>query len=151
MLDFIIDTIREKLVEHELGDNKYHDIEVKKENFNFDLLREANHEGRLQVLDLYGEPTTLKAIMVRQTALDKLLQRFTWDTYRGITQEDHANGKYYRTLNYTQHCEEMCKYISKELEASQSDTYPNGFIFLMKVERIRVRIVTGKQIGRAHV
>lgn len=136
MLDFIIDSIKNCLIEMEVGSNEIHDIEVKRDSFDFNLLKEANHEGRLQVADIYGEPTNLKVIMVRQTALDKLLERFTWDTYRGVTQEERDSGKYYRTLNYKQHCDELCKYLQTELENSQKDNIPNGLYFLMKAERI---------------
>jgi hypothetical protein len=46
-LDVVINAIKENLYEMEVGENKYHDIAVKKEGFNAEKLFEADHEGRL--------------------------------------------------------------------------------------------------------
>lgn len=46
-LPLIIESIRENLMEFELGENQYHDVPVKKDEFNVELLFEADHENRL--------------------------------------------------------------------------------------------------------
>lgn len=46
-LELLIEDIRENLLEMELGDNQYHDTEVKKDEFNIEKLFEADHENRL--------------------------------------------------------------------------------------------------------
>lgn len=46
-LNLLIEDIRENLLEIELGENKYHDIEIKKDGFNVEMLFEADHESRL--------------------------------------------------------------------------------------------------------
>jgi UDP-2,3-diacylglucosamine pyrophosphatase LpxH len=51
-LDLILDKLRDQLFEMDVGKNKSHDIEVKKKGFNIDLLFQADHEGRLGIVDL---------------------------------------------------------------------------------------------------
>lgn len=78
-LDDILDLVKEKLIEFDEGDNQYHDIPVKKGNFNIDLLFEADHESRLFV-----EPSPydkqkgidkirLTHIIIRKDVVEKLL------------------------------------------------------------------------------
>lgn len=48
-LDLVLSAIKDDLYEMEVGANEYHDIAVKKDNFNEQLLFEADHEGRLGI------------------------------------------------------------------------------------------------------
>lgn len=72
-LPLLLDTIKSKLFEYDLGENKYHDIEVKAENFNIELLFAADHEGRLAIseYDPYGR-SAYNAGISSQSEQDKL-------------------------------------------------------------------------------
>lgn len=48
-LDIMLSAIREKLFEMNVGANEYHDIPVKKKDFDIEKLFEADHEGRLGI------------------------------------------------------------------------------------------------------
>jgi hypothetical protein len=81
-LEDIIECVRENLVEMELDDNKYHDIPVKKDKFDIDVLFEADHEARLYVTpNEYDrgrgvEKNRLTHITIRKGVLDKLLEEY---------------------------------------------------------------------------
>lgn len=78
-LDDILDLVKEKLIEFDEGKNQYHDIPVKKEIFDIDLLFDADREARLFV-----EPSSydknegiekirLTHIIIRKDVVEKLL------------------------------------------------------------------------------
>jgi hypothetical protein len=48
-LDYVTKIMRKHVIELEAGDNEYHDIAIKKDELDFDLIQEAMHEGRLYV------------------------------------------------------------------------------------------------------
>lgn len=141
MLNFIIDSIQSNLIELELGENRCHDIEVKKEGFNFEKMMEANHEGRLFVGNLFGNESQLKMVMIKESALNSFLERYSWETYWGVTEEDRQKGIYRRVLNYKTHCEEiknkLASLTDKYLADRQDDVKNAGFfMFLYEVEEI---------------
>jgi len=83
-LPFILDALRENLVELEVGDNRYHGIAVKRDDFNIDKFFEACHEDRLFV----GSPRKIpvKFTMMRKDIVDGILQKFTLYDY--VTKRD---------------------------------------------------------------
>jgi hypothetical protein len=48
-LNIVVDALRGQLYEFGQGPNEYHDCEVKRDNFDIDLLFEADHEDRLGI------------------------------------------------------------------------------------------------------
>lgn len=80
-LDIIVDAIRNNLFELELGENKYHDIPAKKENFDVKNMFELDHEDRLNIVNPYrGHPgekekTMIKHLVVRKEVYDKLVEK----------------------------------------------------------------------------
>lgn len=56
-INYITNVIRENLVEIPEGENKYHDIPVLKDTFDFDKVFEYIHEGRLYVTRSYTNNT----------------------------------------------------------------------------------------------
>lgn len=45
--DYVVKVLKTHLVELEQGENKYHDIAIKRDDMTFELAQEAVHEGRL--------------------------------------------------------------------------------------------------------
>ena len=88
-LPLIMDGIRDNLHEIELGDNKYHDIAVKKDKFDEALFFEAVHEGRLYMHDRYAtnnaleEHTKLEYVMFRKDVVDHILENRVIEKYVG--------------------------------------------------------------------
>jgi hypothetical protein len=78
-LPYILDALRENLVELEVRDNRYHDIAVKRDDFNIDKFFEACHEDRLFV----GSPRKIpvKFTMMRKDVVDEILIKFTMYNY----------------------------------------------------------------------
>lgn len=79
----IISAIKEHLHEIELGDNKYHDIAVKKDNFDESLFFEAVHEGRLFREGRYSDPVKLEYVMFRKDVVDHILENRVIEQYVG--------------------------------------------------------------------
>lgn len=79
----IMEAIKENLHEIELGDNKYHDIAVKKDAFNEELFFEAVHEGRLFRKGHYSDPVKLEYVMFRKDIVDHILENRVIEKYVG--------------------------------------------------------------------
>jgi hypothetical protein len=76
--------IREQLVELEVGDNEYHDIAVKKDNFDVDLFFEACHERRLFVTGRHERSRRhVEFVMIHQGIADHILQKRRVESYVG--------------------------------------------------------------------
>lgn len=87
-LDTIVRCIRNDLIEMELGENQYHDIEVKKDGFDVAKMFEADHEGRLCVRNYLRpkETSPLNHIVVKSEVYDAIVRTMTlrrWDKERG--------------------------------------------------------------------
>ena len=79
----VMEAIKKKLHEVELGENKYHDIEVTKEKFDEELFFEAVHEGRLFREGNFSEPVRLDYVMFRKDIVDHILENRVIDQYVG--------------------------------------------------------------------
>lgn len=83
-LPFVMKGLKDHLVEMELGDNQYHDIAVKKDNFDDKLFFEAVHEDRMQIQGRYGkEPTQVYFTMMRKDIVDDILENRVLEHYVG--------------------------------------------------------------------
>lgn len=79
----IIEAIKKNLHEIELGDNKYHDIAVKAEQFDEELFFESVHEGRLFRKGHYSDPVKLDYVMFRKDVVDDILENRVIEQYVG--------------------------------------------------------------------
>lgn len=79
----IMDAIKKNLHEVELGDNKYHDIAVKKEDFDEQMFFEAVHEGRLFCEGNFSDPVRLDYVMFRKDIVDHILENRVIEKYVG--------------------------------------------------------------------
>lgn len=92
LMDYVVDGIRDILFEFEVGENEYHDIAVKKEGFDAEVLFEANHEDRLYVnkcniLQFDQDRAKLNTVFVRKNVLDGLLTSYVQERYNRKTGE----------------------------------------------------------------
>jgi hypothetical protein len=83
-LDYVMNMIKKDLVELEVGENQYHDIEVKKEGFGPEKFFEAVHEDRLSIQGRFrDEPTQLYFTMMRKDIVDDILENRRIQDYVG--------------------------------------------------------------------
>lgn len=81
-LPFLLEKIKDKLIEFDLGENKYHDVPVKKDNFDVNQLFEADHESRLytETHDFDKEAGVMQKrlshIVIRKNVLDSFLKKY---------------------------------------------------------------------------
>jgi hypothetical protein len=87
-LPVIIESLKQKLIEKELGYNSYHDLEVKRDKLTVDNLFELMREQRLCVNNPYksihpDQPQELKVefVMMRKDIVDKILYNYKIDYY----------------------------------------------------------------------
>ncbi len=96
----IMDGIAKQLVEMELGENKFHDIAVKKEGFGEEQFFEAVHENRL--FTTYrpgGAETIIDFVMLRKDIVDHILENRVIEQYVGSGKGTSGWGNNY--INYT--------------------------------------------------
>jgi len=79
---YIIEALRERLVEMPLGENQYHDIAVTAAEFGEELFFKAVHEGRLFVKG-YNEDVPVDFVMFRKDIVDTILAAYEIETYVG--------------------------------------------------------------------
>lgn len=93
IVEALLSTICDKMVEFELGDNEYHDIEVKKEKFNFELCMSAIHEERMQ-LRRYGQENgaPIGMMMIHLSVFEKFVNEYKWQEY-GVPDSSDLDGK----------------------------------------------------------
>jgi hypothetical protein len=83
-LDFVMYGLKKNLVEMEVGENEYHDIEVKKEGFTPEKFFEAVHEDRMQIQGRFSaEPTQVYFTMMRKDVVDTILATREIEDYVG--------------------------------------------------------------------
>jgi hypothetical protein len=81
--------IKNKLVEMEVGDNKYHDIAVKREGFDADSFFDACHRRRLKFVNPMkhypdrAQENNVFFTMVRKDVVDRLWNDWTFDQWKG--------------------------------------------------------------------
>ena len=88
-LPVIINSLKKVLIEKELGENEYHDLEVKRDTLSEDNLFEIMKEGRLFVKNKYRninsnlpEENKVDFVMMRKDVVDSILANFKpeyWD------------------------------------------------------------------------
>ena len=82
-LDLFVEEMRRELVELDVGENKYHDIAVKKEGFNTDTFFEAVHEDRLFVKGWGTSDRPVYFTMIRKDVVDRMWNEWTFDQWKG--------------------------------------------------------------------
>jgi len=125
-LELIIDGIRESLVEMEIGENKYHDIAVKREGFDVDMFFEAIHEKRLRVPNALrgyeGEPQTKSIFftMIRKDVVDRLWNEWAFDFWKPRDMKEIPEGfesdtYYIKNVTYAKLSELIPDYMEQQV------------------------------------
>lgn len=122
-LELLIDGIREKLVEMEVGENQYHDIAVKREGFDVDMFFEACHEKRLRFVNpmrgYEGEAQTKDVFftMVRKDVVDRLWNEWSFDMWKGskgsVPDGFESDQYYIKNVTYVKLAELIPQYMEQ--------------------------------------
>jgi hypothetical protein len=83
MLPRIVYELTRQMVELEQGENKYHDIPVKKDDFDIDKYFEAVHEDRMFVKGYGTANRPVYFTMVRRDVVDRMWNDWTFDMWKG--------------------------------------------------------------------
>lgn len=92
-LEMILSFLQKNLVEVEVGENEYHDIAVKRENFEEDNFWEAIHEQRLK-MNSYGKEKNVGFVMIKQSIVDYLIEHEEFSHYEGYDENGSKYTKY---------------------------------------------------------
>lgn len=118
----IMAAIREQLVEKEVGDNKSHDIAVKKDNFDEELFFEAVHEDRLQVISHpMSEPIDVNFVMFRKDVVDNIIENWKREVYVGDGKGTTGWDNNYNIVGFRDIVADMPEFIDR-LEEVVNDT-----------------------------
>lgn len=90
-LKLLLNVIKSKLVEFDVGSNTCHDIEVKRESFDIEKMWDADYEDRLFV-EAHRTKTKLDMVMVHRHIFDK------------IVNQEFSTTIYPQGGNYYEHC-----------------------------------------------
>lgn len=82
-LPYIVEGLRNSLIEMEQGENEYHDIPVKRDDFTVLNFFEAVHEGRLSVKGWRGEPNKVDFVMIRKDVAQHIFDTWEREHYVG--------------------------------------------------------------------
>lgn len=125
-LSYIMDAIKRDLVEVELGDNEYHDIAVKKDNFDTELFYEAVHEKRLEVKSRYSqEGVPLDFVMFRKDVADDILANFKREIYVGDGKGTCGYNNNYSVIGFQDIVNDLPEYMLEfaKLVSEKSDNF----------------------------
>lgn len=83
---YIMNALKNNLIEGEFGNNNHHDIAVKRENFNEALFFESVRDNRLSVelndrFTYLSQERVIRYTMMNKSIIDKMLEEFVFDTY----------------------------------------------------------------------
>jgi hypothetical protein len=122
-LEVIIKNLKEKLIEKEVGENQFHDIAVKREEFDVDMLFESMRKGRLEIPNHYagytGNSKTVPVdfVMMRKDVVDKLIEEYELEEYN--------NGEYvhYKFTTVLDGVDELVQAIQDKLNEPDFSHY----------------------------
>lgn len=124
-LNIIINALKKQLIEMEVGENEYHDIEVKKDKFDEQLLFESIRENRLYIRNVYAglknqpENVPVEFVMMRKDVVDKILEKFQFEEYT------HVDGVFtkvfYGFSDVLEDVNNILLYIQKQVEEAEKD------------------------------
>jgi hypothetical protein len=99
--DHVMGFIKSRLIELEEGENKCHDVPVKKKGFDLEKLDVYDHENRLTIKadSTYGkQDLRLTTIFVKQNVLDGILKNWYLEYYNGQDYMNDIKG-YFKDFN----------------------------------------------------
>lgn len=126
-LSYIMDAIKEDLVEMEVGENRSHDISVKKDAFDVELFYEAVHEKRLEVKNRFAaEATPIDFVMFRKDIVDDILANFKREIYVGDGKGTTGYNNNYEIVGFQDLVNDLPEYMLEFAKLSSADEEGTG-------------------------
>lgn len=104
--DLLLELIKDEIIERDMGENQYHDHEVRKEGLTFERLHTIDHGGRGLVRGWNGKNRALKHAVINRRLFDKIMNEFYLESAEWTNPETYEG--YYVKKTYL-------KDISKDL------------------------------------
>lgn len=133
-LEILMEGIRNKLVEIEVGENKYHDIAVKREGFGVDTFFEACHKNRLRFQNpmrgYENQPQTKDVFftMIRKDVVDRLWNEWSFDMWKGskgsVPDGFESDQYYIKDVTYAKLAELIPEYMEMQFARFQEQCKP---------------------------
>lgn len=111
-LPFILDGLKDRLVEFGVGENEYHDVAVKKADFNEELFFDAVHEDRLRVKTYKGD-TAVEFVMFRKAVADDILDNWCREKYVGEGKGTTGYSNNYITYKFADVLADLPEFLDK--------------------------------------
>lgn len=139
-INYILEGLKERLVEMPQGENECHDIPVSADKLNEELFFEAVHEDRLRIADLYGNEIPVDFVMLRADIVDDICENWQRDMYVGRGKGTGGYGNnyiFYKFADIVAAVPEFLDKMEKELLGPADNELEN-----MLPPELRVRYVT---------
>lgn len=112
-LPYVMAGIKEQLVEVEVGENEYHDIAVKRDEFDVELFYEAVHESRLYKPNWRGDKQMIDFVMIRKDIADDILANYQREQYVGTGLGDCGYDNAYKKVTFAKILEDLPEFMAK--------------------------------------
>lgn len=110
----IMSEVAKLLIERGVGENKYHDIAVKRDGFGEEEFFDSVHEHRLQFIDDYSQaPQLVDFVMFRKDVVDDILKHWTQEEYVGEGKGDCGYDNNYRKVTFDRVLADMPEFFEK--------------------------------------
>jgi hypothetical protein len=109
-LPYIIDGIKETLIEMEWGENKCHDIPIKKDEFDMELFFKGVHENRLKIKSWQGE-VDVDFVMLRADIIDGIFDNWVKERYVGDGKGNSGDSLCYNRYKFADLCNEIDRFM----------------------------------------
>ena len=115
--DLLLKMITKDIVERDIGENPYHDHEVRKEGLTFERLHTIDHGGRGLVKTWRGE-VALKHAVIKKTMFDKIINEFYLEESDWTDRKNYKGYFTYKTYfkDVIENLEEGVKWIRADLK-----------------------------------
>ena len=114
-LDLFVEEIRRELIELDVGENQYHDIAVKRDDFDDEKFFEAVHENRMFVRGWGETDRPVFFTMIRKDVADRMWNEWTFDQWKGTkgtVPEGFESDQYYiKNVTYAKIATLVPKYL----------------------------------------
>jgi len=114
-LKTLLESLQHHLLEMEVGENEYHDIPARKDDFDVDKLFELDHEGRLFIINQkmmhdMRDGVRIKHIVIRKEVYDGIINNITfenWDREQHVTYYTGYNDLVKEYAQFTKDIDEL--------------------------------------------
>ena len=128
-IGYILDGLKQQLVEMPEGENQYHDISVSADQLNEELFFNAVHEGRLKIDGRGDADPLIDFVMLRADIVDSICENWQRELYVGQGKGTGGHGNnyiFYKFEDIVAKVPEFMDKMSKELLEPSKDENENS-------------------------